>query len=250
VILAVMTGVIAAMSQLFTSPFMPDVIEKRKEHRQARDKRDFDRVESVHFIDELVKLNILPDSLNSKAKNLVSSHSLNTNKSKILYGELKKVKESKKVNGFNNLNIFLANMGNPIFILITGILFMILFIFRKRIDWLKLSKSFLYLSLMYLFVASVYLIWGISNSMEIHKIYYVTGLVFASFFAMLGLRSLLFYLFKINSIEEEKLLKAIRILFRQLLHNVPKKDFVKDDKFVEFTESNNQVINEVAETID
>ncbi|EDP94139.1 hypothetical protein U8527_06700 [Kordia algicida OT-1] len=245
-----MTGVIAAMSQLFSPPFNEDVQEVRKEHREARNNRDTDRVESVLLLQELINLKILPDTLNSRAENLVTSHSLNEKKSESLYNDLKALKKSKKVNGFQNLNIFLANMGNPVFILITGILFMILFLFRKRIDWLKLSKSFLYLSLMYLFVSSVYLIWGISNSMEIHKIYYVTGLVFASLFAMLGLRSLLFYLFKINSIEEEKLLKAIRILFRQLLHTVPKKNYVKDDKFVEYTESNNRIINEVAETID
>lgn len=245
-----MTGVIAAMSQLFVSPFMHDVQEVRNEHREVRGNRDADRVESVYLLKELIDLKILPDTLNNRAENLVTSHSLNEKKSESLYNELKELKKSKKISGFNNLNIFLANIGNPIFILITGFLFMILYLFRKKINWIKLAESFLYLSLMYLFVASVYLYWAITPEREIEFAYYLGGIILGAVFATIGLKYLLLYLFKVNSIEEEKLLKAIRILFRQLLHTVPKKNYVKDDKFVEYTESNNRIINEVAETID
>ena len=249
-IIAVLTGVIAAMSQLFAPPFNQDVEETRKKHRKARNERDSDRVKSVVLLEDIVNLNILPDSINKQAQNLVSSHYINEKKSKELFDELTTLKNSKKVNGFQNLNIFLASIGNPIFILVTGVLFMILFLNSKKIDWIKLSKSFFYLGMMYLFVASVYLFWVLSPSREIDVIYYLITINIAAIFAVIGIKKLLKYLFKINSIEDEKLLKAIRILFRQLLHTIPMKGYVKDEKFIEFTESNNEIINEVAKEID
>ncbi len=238
------------MSQLFVSPFNEDVEVVRKEHREARKSRDADRIESVHFLNELIKLNILPDSLNQKAENLLVSHRNTEQKSQNLHNELTALKKSKRVNGFKNMNLFLANVGNPIFILVTGILFMILFIFRYKIDWINLAKSFFYLSLMYLFVASVYLYWALTPEREIDFVYYLCGIFLGAICATLGLKQLLLYLFKVNSIEEEKLLKAIRILFKQLLHTVPKKNFVKEEKFVEYTQSNNKIINKVTETIE
>lgn len=237
------------MSQLFVSPFMDDVVEKRNEHKQVRNNRDADRVEGIHLLDNFVKLNILPDSLQTKAKELVISHSYNEDKSDQLYKELIALKKSKKVSGFSNLNIFLASIGNPIFILITGFLFIILFIFRRTIDWEKLVKSFLYLGLMYLFVAFVYLFWGFSPTPEIDVVYYIGGIILGSVFATIGLKHLLKYLFKVNSIKEEKLLKAIRILFKQLLHINLEKGYVKDEKFGEYIESNNDVIRKVTKEV-
>ncbi len=245
-----MIGVVAAMSQVFFDVNSEDVEVVRKEQRTARNERDLKRVEGMQLLVDIRTMNLLPDSLNQKINNLVSSHTISEQKSEKLYVDLVDLKNSKKVRNFPNYNSFADAIGNPFLILITGFLFILLYFFRNTINWIQISKSFIYLGFMYLFVASVYLIWAFSNSLEIHKVYYITGLIFGAIFAAFGLKYLLLYLFKINSIEEEKLLKAIRILFRQLLFNIPKKGFIKEEKFVEFTESNNDVINQVAKEVD
>lgn len=242
-----LTGVIAAMSQLFTSPFMVDVEQIRKEHKGARNHRDLDRVASVKLLNDFIQLESVPDSLRIKAQNLVKSHSIHEAKSEKLYKELTSLKKSKKVKGFKNINLFLANFGNPLFIFVTGLLFIFLYRFRKNIDWKNLVKSFPYIGLMYLFVSLVYLIWVFNPRREIEFGYYITGILFASIFAVIGLKKLLMHLFKINNIdiEKEKLLKAIRILFKQLLKTNFDKGFVKEEKIGDYIETSNETISKV-----
>ena len=249
-IIAVAIGVVAAMSQLFFDVNNVTVTEKRKEQQLARKDRDSKRVMGMKVLGDIYAMNVLPDSLNKKVAELVSEHQKVEKKSEALYAELLTLKDAQKVRNFKNWNTFFGSIGNPVFILITGILFIIFYILRNSIDWKKLSKAFIYLGLMYLFVASVYLIWAFSNSLEIHKVYYIVGLIFASIFAAFGLNKLTRYLFNVDFLEKEKYKKIIRLLFRQLLFTIPKKGYVKEDKMIEFTDSNNEVINKVAKEID
>ncbi|WP_430412162.1 hypothetical protein [Kordia sp.] len=249
-IIAVAIGVVAAMSQLFFDVNSEAVIEVRKEQRSARKDRDAKRVMGMDMLNDIYTMNVLPDSLNKKVAELFSEHQIAEKKSEILYSELLNLKNAQKIRNFPNYNSFADAIGNPILILITGILFILLYILRNSIDWKKISKAFIHLGLMYLFVASVYLIWAFSNSLEIHRVYYIVGLIFASIFATFGLNKLTRYLFNVDFLEKEKYKKIIRLLFRQLLFTIPKKGYVKEDKMIEFTDSNNEVINKVAKEID
>jgi hypothetical protein len=250
VIFAVMIGVIAALSQLFAEPFNKEIINKRSVHKEARDTRDEERVQGMNLLDQIVAMNILPDSISMKAESLVASHKINEERSLTLFNELKSLKKADKIRNFQNLNSFLDAIGNPILLLITGILFTLFFIYRRSINWIKLSRCFIYLAFMYFTVASVYLIWALSVEMEINLLIYIAGILIASLFAVIALLKMIKYLFKPNtSFKEVGLTKAIRILFDEILLNIPKKGFLKEEKINDYTESNTDVISRVSKEI-
>lgn len=250
VIFAVILGVIAALSQLFAEPFNDEIINKRAVHKKVRNTRDSERIEGMGLLDQIVSMNILPDSISLKVENLVSSHKINEGKSLILYNELKALKKADRIRNFQNLNSFLDAIGNPILLLITGFLFLLFYIYRKSIDWINLSKCFFYLAIMYFTVASVYLIWAFSYEMEIDFVIYLGGIFVAAIFTVIGLLKMIKYVFKPNtSLKENNLIKAIRILFEELLFNIPNNDFLKDEKINDYTESNKKVISKVSKEI-
>ncbi|KAB8152798.1 hypothetical protein EZY14_012890 [Kordia sp. TARA_039_SRF] len=238
------------MLQMFFPVNNETIIDKRKEQRTARSERDSKRIEAIKTLYEIKALNILDDSLNDRVSNLLSEHDKAEQNSETLYNELLELKELDKVRNFADWNAFWGSMGNPFFLLITGIIFILLFIFRRNIDWISISKSFIYLGLMYIFVSLVYLIWGFSNSLEIHKIYYIVGLIFAGIFATFGLNYLIKCLFQFSHTGEERYKKIIRILFQQILHDIPENGFIKEDKMNEFTESNTEIISKVYKEVD
>lgn len=222
---AVIIGTITALSQLFTEVYPKDISDARSIHVKSRNLRDQNRIQAFSLLEKINKTGDFSEDLLIESKKLILEHKKNEKESLSNYVNLKKVKASHKVNGFPNLNSFLDGIGMPVLVFVIAIIFFLLYVYRKSINFTEISKSFLFVSLLCFFSSSVYLIWALSPELEINRAIYISGLICSSLVAVLFLTKFLKHIF--NNDKEYKLQKAINAISRFAFIDVKK--HLKDD---------------------
>ncbi|WP_452601932.1 hypothetical protein [Pontimicrobium sp. MEBiC06410] len=217
---AVIIGTITALSQLFADAFPEDISIARSKLSHSKKIRYEKGLEAIALLEKINESERLPKSLFIESKNIILEYNEYKKKTINNASNLKKIKNSHKINGFPNLNSFLDGIGMPVLVFVIAIIFFLLYVYRKVINFNEISKSFLFVSLLCFFSSSVYLIWALSPKLEINKAIYISGLICSSIVAVLFLIKFLKYIF--NSDKEYKLQKAITAISRFAFIDVKK----------------------------
>lgn len=203
----------ASLSQALVDDNPEEVVIARKEFRKYHDLQNENRSDAILLLKEMANNpNAITQDKIDRALDLVEEHDFNERKSSELHTDLKNLKAFYEVRGFESLNAFLNGIGLPIFILMIGFIFIILYINKETINWDRMTKSFLPASLLCFIISFVYLLWAISPDTDIDHIFYIAGLVAVSIVGAFFVKIVIVNLFRV-SYEGFNLKEGIRNIF-------------------------------------
>lgn len=174
-------GLLAAFIQVITPSTPEDIKEARYTHREARNLRDQHRKNALLLLEEIAKDSTLNEEVKNRISVLIEKSNKSEKNSKTLFEELNKVKAKHKIRGFSTLNSFLDGIGNPIFILMLGVVFSLLYFYGENTKWKELSTVYLLALFICVFVSAFYLYWALVPKSDIDRFYYLIGLFVLSF---------------------------------------------------------------------
>ncbi len=235
IVIAVMFGVIAAFSQLFSEAKPQEIANARKNNVDQREKREYTRDEIVSLLDGyLIKKNVPSEVFEKEGKLLLADYNVNAENAKLALQKLNSVKAEHKFRGFANFNIFLANIGPSIFGCIMSILVYLFYLFLKREKYLASSKALKFVSQAMFITFFTYLVWALYPKSDLNRIVYMLSLLILSYYAFRGLKYILNKnFFTIPNIQAHKLRNAVSYLFEVLIIEVNDK-FISENQKKEF----------------
>lgn len=246
IIIAVVIGITAAFSQLFSEVKPKELVIARANNIYERENRDFTRDEILILLENhLINKTISKESFDKEATQLLSNYNLKAEKSNIAKAELDKIKANLKVRGFANLNIFLANIGLSIFGWIMSILIYLFYLFLKREKYIVVAKILKFVSQAMFITFSIYILWALYPANDLNRFVYIMALLVVSYNACKGL----YYILKKNFftlpyIQYDKLRNAVSLLFEALIIDVNDK-FISEDQKKEYINFYDEQIDKV-----
>lgn len=251
IIFFLITGVIFAFSQLFSETKPKKIERARKENTAFREDRDKTRDEILILLENHINKLEASSEFSEEASRLLNIYHKKSVNSDLAYSNLNKVKESHKVFGFRHLNAFLGSLGLPVFIFSLSIVFYVIQVFFKRIDYIELAALIKLISVTSLIVSLTYLYWVFNPREEIDQAIYITALLVASYITY---RMIVWILNKSffnnpNLANYEKFRKALVKLFDYVIIEI-NDEFIKEDQKVDFIKSYDNEINKIGKIIE
>lgn len=249
IIVCISIGVFSSFSQLFFESRPIEIDKARTIHIEARESRDQKRIEGNILLEKIVNNQITDiDEIKKISINHLAELEKLEKKSETLYEDLKKIRSSYKVFGFRNMSSFLDAIGNPIFIFSLGLILLLVSIFLKKKGYHAFSSSLFFAFLTSLISFSVYFYWCFSSSWEIHKGFYIVGLIFASLFTVFFLSNFLKSYFNLAYISDGTLDNVVKFLFDFIFIEI-KDNHISKDEMKKYINSSQKVANKTFDMI-
>jgi hypothetical protein len=171
---------LATFFQVFTNSNPVDLQRARENHRATRGVRDGYRLEALEILKDISDSQVIDNEYRSRISILLRESNKVERQSELLFDEVKRVKESHRIRGFDTLNSFLDGIGNPIFILMLGVVFAIFYLYGEQVQWKVVSKLYMLGLTSCVLVSTFYLYWALSPKEELDRKYYLYVLFVAA----------------------------------------------------------------------
>lgn len=188
-------GLLATFFQVFTNSNPEDIQIARENHRKVREIRDQHRLDALGVLQEISENQLINDKYKNRISILLNESDKKEKQAFLLHQELKRVKASHKIRGFATLNSFLDGIGNPIFILMLGVVFAVLYFYGKQVQWKVVSKLYMLGLTSCVLVSTFYLYWALVPKVDIPRSYYLVVLFLASFITSFFVYKIVGFLF-------------------------------------------------------
>lgn len=200
-------GLLTTFFQVFTNSSPEDLKEARKNHRTARGIRDGHRLDALKVLSEIADNHTIDDEYKSRISILLRESEKAEKQSLLLHEELNRVKVSHNIRGFATLNSFLDGIGNPIFILMLGVVFAVFYFYGEQVQWKVISRLYMLGLTSCVLVSTFYLYWAFVPKVDIDRSYYLIGLFLAAVITSFFVYKLVGFIFvrtrKKNQVEDK-----------------------------------------------